>query len=86
MSMRQKVDIYMWRGIICARKWPETRSRTRTAGEIASSDKFRVATIATGAIGSNVAELWKGIMTGKGVTWVDCFRATALGNDWIGTL
>lgn len=83
MASRGRVDYYLWMGIPVARSWPKKSTQPRTAGEIASSDAFRVAAVATGALGSNLKEHWMAMECGTGVTWVDHFRATARGKPWI---
>ena len=40
-TLRKNVDIYEWRGIICARTWPRTSGRLRTPGMILSAQRFK---------------------------------------------
>lgn len=83
LASRGKVDYYLWKGIPVARSWPRKSTQPRQAGEILSSEEFKVAAIMTGAISPRVRNLYKSQMVGNGVTWVDWFRATARGKPWI---
>lgn len=83
MASRGRVDYYLWKGIPVARSWPRKSTQPRTAGEIASSQLFTVAAVATGAIAPAVADTFKNMHRGNGVTWVDHFRAQARGKPWI---
>jgi len=83
VSCRGLVDFYLWKGVPCARRWPKKSTQPRTAGEIASSELFTAAAVMTGAIAPVVMELYRSQMAGKGVTWVDWFRATARGKPWV---
>lgn len=83
MASRGRVDYYLWKGIPVARSWPRKSTQPRQPGEVLSSEEFKVAAVATGAIAPVVQELFKAIHIGTGVTWVDHFRAQARGKPWI---
>jgi hypothetical protein len=84
MACRQRVDFYLWKGMPVARRWPVVNQhRVRTAGEIASSQRFSVATGVTGQLPGYVRAVFVAEFPGLGVTWVDAFRALALGRPWV---
>lgn len=83
MASRGRVDYYLWMGIPVARSWPRKSTQPRQGGEVASSNAFTVAAVATGALGSAPVEALKAVHEGTGVTWVDHFRAMARGKPWI---
>lgn len=83
MASRGRVDYYLWKGIPVARSWPRKSTQPRTSREIASSNAFTVAAVATGAIAPVFAGLLKDMHRGQGVTWVDHFRAMARSKPWI---
>lgn len=83
MASRGRVDYYLWMGIPVARSWPRKSTQPRTAAEIASSNAFAVAAVATGAVAPIVQQSFKAMQIGVGVTWVDHFRAQARGKPWI---
>ena len=83
MACRQRVDFYLWKGMPVARRWPvANRHRVRTKGEIKSSQKFAVVAYATGLLPNPIRLGYKGARGGSGWTWVDAFRALALGKSW----
>jgi hypothetical protein len=83
MASRQRVDYYLWKGVVVARSWPKKSTQPRHGGEILSSEEFKVAAVMTGAVGSTIREGLVAMHAGKGVTWVDHFRAMARGKPWI---
>lgn len=81
-AMRGLVDYYYWKGLAVARKWPKKDQQPQTPGEAYNNARFKVVAVATGAISTETKELWKGTIQGTGTTWVDAFRAQALGLGW----
>lgn len=83
IGSRGRVDYYLWNGIPVARAWPKYVPYERSAGEVESSQEFTAAAKMTSGVASHVAELYREIQVGQGVTWVDHFRASARGKPWI---
>lgn len=82
VAMRGRVDFYLWMGIPVARAWPRKSTQPRTAGEIASSEKFTTYVKMTGMLAPSVIQAYRDYVGGTGVTWVDMFRAAAGGRPW----
>lgn len=85
MAARGRLDFYLWKGLPCCRSWPKYNyGRTRTAGEILSSNRFSVAVAASGRMGPQMQQYFKNTWgVGQGVTWVDAQRAMYLGRSWL---
>jgi len=83
IACRDRVDFYFWKGVPVARSWPSKSLQPRSPGEVASSLKFRGAVRLTGLMDPQMREYYRLGMQGRGVTWVDRFRATALGKSWV---
>ena len=82
IASRGVIDFYYWKGMPVARRWPRKSTQPRQAGEIASSNLFTVAAVATGALDADYVNLLRAQPGGTGVTWVDRFRALARLKNW----
>lgn len=76
------IDFYYWKGIPVARKWPAFTRTTFTDPEIQSQALFTLVAKATGAVSTQLADLYKALPQADGTTWVDLFRATYMGAGW----
>ena len=85
IAMRGRVDFYLWKGTPVARAWPRRSTQPRTAGEIASSQRFTWYTKLTGALDPRTAAAWRRMVAGHGhgITWVDGYRAAIGGRPWV---
>jgi hypothetical protein len=83
VASRQKIDFYLWKGIPVARRWPRYTPYEHSSRQVLGMNRFRVAAKATGAISSRVQEPMMALHAGAGVTWIDHFRALAVGKPWI---
>lgn len=77
------VDFYYWKGIPCARKWPDYKPREPQPEELQNQQRFTVVAVATGAIDTFVKDRWRALEVTDATTWVDVFRATGLGGGWL---
>lgn len=86
MALRQKVDVYQWKGIPVARAWPVVHGpRVKSAAELATNAKMSAVAQITGGVDESTRAAYKGMMhSAQGVTWVDFFRNVAMnGSGWL---
>jgi len=73
------IDFYYWKGIPCARKWPDWSHPKLSAGQKASMAAFKQCMIDLKKMTPHVREMWKAFTVGKAPAWVDVYKANYMG-------
>ncbi len=68
------IDFYYWKGIPCARKWPDRSPKKPSAGQKASMAAFSEANASLKLLSTHLREYWASLSVGKSYFWPDEFR------------
>jgi len=68
------IDFYYWKGIPCARKWPDRSPKKPSEGQKASMAAFSEANHRLKELSPHLREYWASISVGKSYFWADEFR------------
>jgi len=67
------IDFYFWKGIPCARKWPDWTRFRPSPRQKASMEAFKKIRADLKKLQIEVVNAWRQTCTGKGNSWVDLF-------------
>lgn len=73
------IDFYYWKGIPCARKWPDWSHPKLSAGQKASMAAFSQAMTDLKQVSPHVRETWKSLLFGKAPSWIDEYKSRYMG-------
>jgi len=73
------IDFYYWKGIPCARKWPDWSHPKLSAGQKASMAAFSQAMKDLKQVSSHVIDTWRTLSVGKRAAWKDDYVKKYMG-------